>query len=270
MAFTKSKLGLSLLALTFACSEESTQGGMVPETRDAETSAMGMDARADRSDTGPADTGEMIGPDAGETVMDAGRPADAGTMPVIDAGEFMPDARVRPDLGFPARDAGLPRFDGSLPRFDGSLPSFDGSLPSFDAGMAQTSVSISSSMPTEIWLNLMPIVSPDPIRASVTLDYDNSGTADDLVSVDQATLLIVVQNAGSPSIPRLFTQTFVLGPDYLAPPGQTTKTLSKVLGSAMPQMVMMPQDLCNQRFILTLQMSNGQSTLAQGMTNCVF
>jgi hypothetical protein len=215
------------------------------------------------------DAGEMS-VDAGEMRVDAGEPLDTGMASERDSGDFNRDARVRPDLGFPSRDSGLPRFDGSLPSFDGSLPSFDGSLPMFDAGMTQTDVAISASMATEVWLNLMPIVSPDPIRAAVTLDYDNSGNTNDLLSVSRVNLLILVSSTGGPTIPMLFNQTFVLGPDYVAVPGLTTKTLNKVLGSAMPNMVMMSMNLCNQQFIMTLEMSNGQNLLTQGTTSCVF
>ena len=215
--------------------------------------------------------------DSGSTVRDADLPAiDAGSIVpdvgVFDSGEVLADSgSIAFDGGLPRRDGSFPSFDGSLPSFDGSFPSFDGSFPSFDSGsgnQSQTVVSFSTTSTIQVTLNLMPIVAADPISVSIPLDFDNSGTTPELITFTQATLIMTGQATGG--LPLPFLQRFSIGPGYLATPGQSSKTFFKTTGSGNPNMVTDPMQFCNQTFIVTLILTNGQTLFQQGTSQCVY
>jgi|GEM_PF-6517927 len=215
--------------------------------------------------------------DSGTTLRDADLPAiDAGSIVtdvgVIDAGEVLSDSgSIAFDGGLPRRDGSFPSFDGSLPSFDGSFPSFDGSFPSFDSGagnQSQTVVSFSTTSTTQVTLNLMPIVAADPISVSISLDFNNSGTTPELITFTQVTLIMTGQASGG--FPTPFLQRFSIGPGYLATPGQSSKTFFKATGSGSPNMVTDPMQFCNQTFIVTLILTNGQTLFQQGTSQCVY
>ena len=264
----------------FGCGED--------EPNPAADSGMNVSASPDAtsqddSGAGDSDSGSSAVVDAASVIDSGSESVDSGSavrdadLPAIDAGSIVPDVgvfdagEVLADSGSIAFDGGLPRRDGSFPSFDGSFPSFDGSFPSFDSGsgnQSQTVVSFSTTSTIQVTLNLMPIVAADPISVSIPLDFDNSGTTPELITFTQATLIMTGQASGG--LPLPFLQRFSIGPGYLATPGQSSKTFFKTTGSGNPNMVTDPMQFCNQTFIVTLILTNGQTLFQRGTSQCVY
>jgi hypothetical protein len=288
-------ISFALLGLTLgACTEEPSR--IEPPTPRQDATSIVDTGPSPQRDTGWDIDGGQMGPDS--RPMDAGQAVDTGPMAMdaslvnedatsavdtgptprrdtgwdIDGGQTgPPEAGVFTDTGLPGRDANWPSRDGGLPWPDGGLPSFDANFPIPDSGTAQTTISVSTSMPVRVWLNLMPIVAADPLRAEVTVDYNNGGTTNDMISVTQAYVIIAGTPMGNPPIPQTLIQSFAMAPDQTIPPGGiTTKTLNKVLGTGMPNSIMMPAGFCNQQAFVTLEFSNGQAILGMATVSCVF
>jgi hypothetical protein len=207
--------------------------------------------------------------DAGENNFDAGAiDRDAGEV-TIDAGQTAYDSGSTSAGG----DAQSPFFDGSLPSFDGSLPMFDGSIPPLpDRGSTgQTTVALAAVDPITVFMNLMPIVAPDPVRVQVKLDFNNAGNSSEMLSIVSATIIIAIPPMPPPAMPiPPFFQNFRMQPVHSAPPGFSSKIFNKVLGSGVPVTVNRPQDFCNEDAFVTVEISNQQSFFAQATISCVY
>ena len=252
--------------LLFACNETVTGPTPGPGTTDAaadEDAAMRADIGTSAIDAGFVDSG---GADTGLPRLDAGVPRlDAG-LPRLDGGGPRVDAGgPRLDGSIPGRDSAIPPLDGSIPRldgawpgWDGTLPQWDGSLPRFDAGAVQTTVSFVATSTPVVELNLMPPVASDPQHFEGVLQYDNTGTSTETMSVTTA----LVGGILPP-----WNHTFAVEPDHFAPPGTSTKQVRKVLGSGAA--LTNPANLCDRRAAIILTMSNGRRVYKTVTVTCV-
>ena len=235
-------------------------------TSPSDSGEMAMDGGASPSDSGEMAFDSGSSPwDSGGGGLDASWPSIDGSLPGLDGS--LPSV----DGGLPGWDGSLPVFDTGIGQFDATAPSFDGSIPAFpDAGAGQTTVTLAAIDPVQIWFNLMPIVAPDPLRAEIKLDFNNTGSTNELLSIVSVNVIISPLPPPPPAVPRTFLQQFTMQPDYSAPPGMTTKSFTKVLGTGIPATVSQPQDLCNELAYITIELSNQVFLLGQATTSCVF
>lgn len=254
-------------------SDRGGRGYVVIVPRDGSTNTGerdgGEEGREDASDDPQRGDGSSEGwPDARETFEDAWSPPDAGGG-VEDARGFpdasgFPDAFVPPDAGI--ADAGRP--DSGGPR-DGGFPDLGFPFPPQDAGRPDTGNSDSGVPPafqttvsivtgSQITLNLVPPVAPDPLSYTAELGYDNIGPGSQNIS-------IVNVNVNAIIVP---VQDFVAGPAHNAPVGFSSQVVSKAAGTGTP--LSSPSVLCQIPIAqVTIDFSNGQQLSDIAFVTCV-
>lgn len=271
------QFGFSVVVIAFAaCSSDVTRpgspGGTGSDGSLPRDGANAMDAGSHDDARAPDDSGSN---DRGLT--DRGM-ADSGSRPdALDEfdgalafdGAF-PEVGVGFDTSFPEVGVG---FDSSFPEigglFDGSIPEiggfFDGSIPElggfFDIGGARQTNVVLDRASIQVWMNLQPVVQPDPLHFLAALQYDNTGSTPETVSVTRASITII---SGG-----VLNQQFMVQPDHVAPPGLSTKMVSKVIGSGS---VNIPNaaTYCMTNAVISLTLSTGQPLFGTATVNCVF